>query len=231
MHVLGVDAAGRFGWAGVVLGSDGFVAVHLAGTVAALIDAAEGGARAPMTVVGIDIPVGLVDGRIRAADREARRFVGPRGSSVFNAPHPDAVRFDTQAEANEFLASVGLPLMSAQAFGLVGRINEVAAIAVDDRIIETFPEASFTMLGGAPPRFSKKSWGGFHERIDLLARAIPAIRLPGDLGLVSPVPADDVFDAAACAWSAWRHANGLAIPLGDPDERDLVTGRRIAVWV
>ena len=247
MHVLGVDAAGRAGWVGVVLGGSGFCSAHLAPTVADLIEVAEAGLADSSAVpggrlaaIGVDIPIGLVDAPARAADLAARRYVGPkRASSVFTAPHPAVLACTSQAEANELLRARNaagddppIPLMSAQAWNIVARIAEVAAIAGDDRICETFPEASFTaMAGGAPPSSSKKTWAGLQERLARLAATEPAIRVPGDLGRAGAVPADDVVDAAACAWSAWRVARGDAVALGDPTERDVISDRRIAVWV
>ena len=235
MQALGVDAAGRHGWVGVVVDDGGFAGAHLAPDLADLIaaaDAAAGSAGGRIAVVGVDIPIGLVDGPRRAADAAARTFVGIRRSSVFWAPHRSAAPFTSQAEANAHLAAIDMPMLSAQAFGLMGRIRETAAVAVDDdRLVEAFPEASFRQLAGADLPHAKKSAAGTIHRLALLASADPPIVLPASLGPAGRVPMDDLFDAAAAAWSALRHAHGCAVPLGDPDELDPVTGRRIAVWV
>ena len=186
----------------------------------------------PVRSVGVDIPIGLVDGPKRAADVAARSFVGERRSSVFWAPHRSALGFTTQAEANAHLASIGMPLLSAQAMGLMGRIREAASVAAaDERVVETFPEASFRHLAGAGLSHAKRTAAGALHRLALLRAAEPPIELPADLGPAGSVPIDDAFDAAACAWSARRLALGLAVALGDPAERDPATGRRIAMWV
>jgi predicted RNase H-like nuclease len=231
---LGVDAAGRFGWVGVVVDDQGFAGAHLGTTLVEVIAAADAAAPSaePIGAVGVDIPIGLVDGPKRTADVAARAFVGDRRSSVFWAPHRSALDFTTQAEANAHLAAAGLPMLSAQAMGLMARIRETAPVAAaDGRVVEIFPEASFRQMAGAGLPHAKRSAGGALHRLALLRQADPAIELPPELGPAGAVPIDDLFDAAACAWSARRKALGHAIALGDPDERDPATGRRIAVWV
>jgi predicted RNase H-like nuclease len=78
---------------------------------------------------------------------------------------------------------------------------------------------SFRFLAGAPPAFSKKSWGGQAERRRLLEGV--GIILPEDLGEVSAVCADDILDAAVAAWTARRIAEGSSVSIPeDPIERD-----------
>jgi predicted RNase H-like nuclease len=231
VRALGADAAGRRGWVGVVVDDDGFAGAHLAPTLAGLVALAEAASPVPLAAIGVDIPIGLVDGPSRSADLAARRYVGPaRRSSVFAAPHPSVVGLEDYAAVNELLAELGLALVSKQSFGLFARIREAAALAGDPRMVETFPEASFTAMGGAPVPASKKTWNGQSHRRALLAAADPPVVVPDDLGPAGEVPADDVLDAAACAWSARRVALGTALVFGDPSEVDPGTGRRIAMW-
>ena len=229
MRALGVDAAGTRGWTGIVIDDRGFVGAHLAGTLSRLVEEVDATGR--VDAIGIDIPIGLVDAPSRSADQQARAFVGPRRSSVFPAPHPSVVHLEDYDEVNRVLRAAGLGAMSKQGFGLFARIREAAALARDPRVIETFPEASFCSMGDAVVSSSKKTWNGAAQRVALLASVRPAIVLPDALGPAGEAPADDVFDAAACAWSAWRYAHGRADALGDPAEVDPHTTRRVAVWV
>lgn len=232
---LGVDAAGRFGWVGVALGDRGVVGVHLHASLAALIaeaDEVAAAAGASIGTVGVDIPIGLVDGPRRSADVAARAFVGPRRSSVFPAPPRSAMAFATQAEVNAHLAAAGMPMLSAQAVALMGRIREAALVAAaDDRLREVFPEASFRQLAGAGLAHPKRAAAGALARVRLLEGAEPPVVLPSELGAAAAIPLDDLLDAAAAAWSARRCAMGEAIAFGDPAEVDPGTGRRIAMWV
>jgi hypothetical protein len=73
--VLGVDA-GKAGWVGIAW-SDAHITPHYAATIADLADAA-----GPLSVIAIDIPIGLPDHGPRQADLLARAFIrhpGRRG--------------------------------------------------------------------------------------------------------------------------------------------------------
>jgi predicted RNase H-like nuclease len=229
--VLGVDAAGRHGWVGVVRRVDGSALAVVHAELAGVIAAAEAAVGA-LARIGVDIPIGLVRAPRRSADVAARAYVGRRRSSVFPAPHHDVREARSQAEANEALAAAGLPMLSAQAANLLERIREAAVVATDDaRVIEVFPEASFAAMAGHDLAHPKRTAAGALERLRLLASVEPRVQLPDDLGPAGVVPLDDLTDAAAAAWSAARAAGGTAVALGDPDERDEATGRAIAIWV
>jgi predicted RNase H-like nuclease len=232
VQVLGVDAAGRWGWVGVVADDHGFVSADVAATVAELIERVEQQhAPARLSAIGVDIPIGLADAATRRVDRLMRDHVGPRRSSVFPAPHPSIIDLEDHAEAVAVLRAQGLPGISRQGFNLIPRIREVAGLAHDLRVVEVFPESSFRALTGHPLQAGKKSWAGMAERRRLLAEAVPPLRIPDGLGPAGRVPVDDVLDAAAAAWTAWRVANGTAERFGDPAQADAASGRPIAVWV
>lgn len=229
MRALGVDAAGKKGWVGVVVDDRGFASAHLALTLAEVIAGAE--AAGAVEAIGVDIPIGLVDAPVRAADVACRQAVGARRSSVFPAPHPSVIDLTDLASVNQHLRGLGHPAMSAQGFMLFPRVREASALAHDPRIAEVFPEASFAAMAGGHLASSKKTWNGLIARRGLLEAAQPSIVLPDHLPEVGEVPADDVVDAAAVAWSALRIVHGTAVALGDPAEVDARTGRRVAVWV
>jgi hypothetical protein len=69
---------------------------------------------------------------------------------------------------------------------------------------------SFALMNeGKPLRFAKKCWGGQQERLRLLTAN--GIRIPDDLPAeVAAIPADDLIDACAAAWSARRIDQGQA---------------------
>lgn len=220
-RVLGVDAAGRHGWVGVVLDAGRFAGAAT-GTLSELVRWAE-----PFAAVGVDIPIGHSPAGVRACDVAARRYVGPRSSSVFAAPPADALDADTYAGANALLAARNAPLVSRQAWALVPKIREAAAVAADDgRVVEVHPEVSFRELAGVPVAWTKKSWNGLALRRRLLDDA--GIFIPDLLPEAGAVAVDDVVDAAAVAWSAARVAAGTARSLPDPPERH--DGRLVAIW-
>ncbi len=221
-RVLGVDAAGRHGWIGIVVDEFGYVGAET-GSLRDLVRWA-----APVAAIGVDIPIGHVPDGVRQADVEARAFVGPRRSSVFAAPPAEAIAVGLYADANEALRRLGVPLMSRQAWALVPKIVEAAEVAAEDRRVhEVHPEVSFCELAGEHLQWSKKSWNGLQRRRRLLAAA--GIELPDVLPALTSVVADDVVDAAVVAWSARRIATGAARTLPDPPEQG--DGRRVAIWV
>ena len=219
--MLGLDAAGNHGWLGVVIDDGGFRGARL-GSVKAIIDWAE-----PVETIGIDIPIGHVAGGLRRADVEARRFIGPRGSSVFPAPPEEVFAANSFEEANGLLAAMGAPRMSKQAWNLVPKMDEAARVAAfDRRVHEVHPEVSFCELAGQCLAWSKKSWNGLLLRRRLLAEA--GIELPDLITEAPGAVADDVVDAAVAAWSARRIAAGLARPFPDPPQE--TDGRTVAIW-
>ncbi len=221
VRALGIDAAGKHGWLGVLVDGDGFVDARL-GTLADLTAWAS-----DVAAIGIDIPIGAVGGGARRADVEARRFIGVRASSVFPAPPAEVRDVVTYDEANALLVSLGAPKLSRQAWALVPRISEADALArANARVYEVHPEVSFRQLHGAPVPWSKKSWNGLHLRHRLLAEA--GIVVPTDVPEIAGVVSDDVVDAAVAAWSARRIAAGTARTFPDPPERH--DDRSIAIW-
>lgn len=224
MAVVGIDAC-KAGWCAVILDGDATPRVgHIEelDDLDRLVDGVDG--------VAIDMPIGIPSSGQRAADAEARRFVGARASSVFSAPVRDALHASTFAEANQInrgLAGVGL---TQQAYALRTKILAVETwVASSDLDVwEVHPEVSFTVLMGSAPRASKKSWAGLRERVQALEAAGIDIAAAGDVD--ARIGIDDAPDAAVVAWSARRLVAGEAICLPDPPEIDDRTGRPIAIW-
>lgn len=219
MTVAGADVwKGK--WVVVVLGEGQFESAFLSGSMEEAL------ARVPEAeVVGVDIPIGLPGpGQTRAADLEARRYIGRRWQSVFLAPPLDILQASSQAEANVLARSRGWPGIAAQTFALKASIMQVQPLAATDkRLYEVHPEVSFTEAnGGIPLPWPKTSWNGTGLRRAVLERL--GIVVPADLGLAGLAGTADVFDAAIVAWSAGRVASGRAVRLPEG------TVRGHAIW-
>ena len=170
-------------------------------------------------VIAVDIPIGT-PATERAADREARKVVGPRASSVFTTPPRAALEAPTFAEAVARARAVTGKGISQQAYALRHRILEVEAFAErDKRIVEIHPEVSFAELAAAALHHSKHTAEGLAERRQLLARA------GFDVPKAPAVPEADLLDAAVAAWTARRYHRGDARPLPEHHE-----GRIGAMW-
>ena len=198
VRVTGVDGY-RGGWVAVELDAAGEATARTGQRLADLLDT-------EATVVAVDIPIGIPEGAARAADAEARRFVGARGSSVFTTPPRAALLAETFAEANLVARELTGKGLSQQSFALRHRILEVEALAeADERIVEVHPEVSFCELAGRQLAYSKHKPEGLAERRELLEAVGIALpdRPPG-------VPEADLLDAAVAAWTAARVARGEA---------------------
>jgi predicted RNase H-like nuclease len=164
-------------------------------------------------VVGIDMPLGLLADGWRDADALARRALGRRGVTVFAIPPRPVWQQPTYADANRLCRELTGKGLSAQTWGLRGKLLEADAYrrTSSARLYEVHPELAFAALAGAPLQESKHTTAGLTRRRELLHQA--------GLTLPSKVPGaaeNDLLDAAAVAWSARRIASGDAITLTNP---------------
>ena len=186
-------------------------------------------------VVGIDIPLGLLEDGWRVADVLTRRALGRRGSTVFAIPPRPVWQYPTYAEANKACRELTGKGLSAQTWGLRGKLLEADAYrrqsadrpheahpdaadahrpASPARLYEVHPELAFAAIAGAPLAASKHTEAGLVLRRDLLAQV--GITLPP---MVPGAPENDLLDAAAVAWSARRIAAAEAVTLTSPTQR------------
>jgi len=224
-RVVGVDGYAA-GWIAVELRAGAFSRAWPAVSLAALLADLPAAA-----TVGVDMPLGLLDIGWRTADRVVARALGPRRSSVFAVPPRPVWDAADYAGANlrcrELTGGGGL---SVQAWGLRRRVLEADACreAGPHELFEVHPELVFATLAGGPLPHGKKTWHGQTSRRALLDAA--GVSLPDHLGAAGGVPVDDVLDAAAVAWSAYRIARGLATHMPDPPDQTDHRGRPIVIW-
>jgi predicted RNase H-like nuclease len=223
MRVAGVDAC-RGGWVAVWPPVAGPAVAFRVGTSLAALLAPDLDPAGP-TIVGIDMPLGLLETGWREADRAARGLLGPRRSSVFAIP-PRAVwaQADYRA-ANQLCRELTGQGFSIQAWGLRAELLEADQYrqTCGHPLYEVHPELAFSAMAGAPLAASKHTGPGRTLRRELLAQAgleLPAGIPAGILG--------DVLDAAAVAWSAGRIAAGQAVILPSAPQHD-PQGREIAI--
>jgi predicted RNase H-like nuclease len=183
-----------------------------------------------LTAVAVDIPIGLAACGPRACDREARRLLGPRRSSVFPAPARAVLGTTTYEEACAVSRRVSGKGLSKQLFNIVPKIEEVDAVQSPGRqqsLFEACPELSFAVMAGdAPMQHSKRTPHGRAERVAALHEHL-GVDVPALLETRAPgAQPDDVLDALALAWTARRYLGGSCLRLGG--ELD-ATGLRMEV--
>ncbi len=227
MRVTGVDACKR-GWVAVTLAAPGPVlaAVRMDASLAGVLDDGPGADLA--RIVGIDMPLGLVEAGWRDADRLARGLLGPRRSSIFAIPPRPVWAQATYQAANQCCRELTGQGFSIQAWGLRPKLLEANEYVqrCGHPMYEVHPELAFGAIAGAPLPHSKHTAPGRDLRRELLAAAgiILPLTSPGAIRL----PATDTLDAAAVAWSAWRIATGEAVVLPDQPQLD-TQGREITI--
>ena len=186
-------------------------------------------------VIAIDIPIGLLDKPEpggRECDRQARKSLGRRASSIFSPP----TRPMLKATHYEQVRTQGL---SIQAFNILPKIHEVDRLMTPElqkRIHEAHPELAFMSLAGAPMQYNKKTHEGREERLLALQQLIRPTLLPVALSLKergkssttmpqrfsrTQAAPDDLLDAYVLAWTALRIVNDQAsrTPADPPVDR------------
>jgi predicted RNase H-like nuclease len=226
VRAAGVDAC-RSGWVAVVLDDGRLAAVLARGTLAEIVTACSA---AP--VIGVDMPLGLVPRGWRQADELAAARLGALRSRVFRVPPEPAWQAGTHRQAVRLCRALTDPPagFSVQAWALKPKLGQASELRtrMPGRLFEVHPELSFAALNaGTPVTAGKKTWNGQMTRRALLAAA--GICLPADLAEAGTVPADDILDAAAAAWTAARIACGQAISLPHPPQPG-EAGQPIAIW-
>lgn len=185
-------------------------------------------------LVFIDMPIGLAaPGEIgRSCDREARRQLGPRRSSVFATPSRNALEATSYAEACLRNAAASGRKLSRQAYNILPKIREVDALvrssaSARKRLRESHPELNFRALSGAPMVHNKRKPAGFTERVAVLERHFPGAGEAVAMGhrqlRAAGVARDDIVDAFINALAAARPlAEHIRLPRDDDtDEFDL----------
>ncbi|MFT3988481.1 DUF429 domain-containing protein [Aestuariivirga sp.] len=191
-------------------------------------------------IIAVDMPIGFPAREGRQAEKDVRKRLGARQSSVFAVPTRAAVACAGYREACTANLEASHPpkKISKQIFHLFPKMREIDALmtpALQQRVHEVHPEFAFwAMNGGQPLALPKKVKGtpsppGLALRRSLLEQAgFPIDDLPEALYRRSDVGADDLLDACACAWAARRIRDGEAIRFPAIDQHD-ARGLRMAI--
>ena len=170
------------------------------------------------TEILVDIPVHLESDGIRECDREAKGFLGSRGSTVFWTPTSDAVVATDYPEA----VARNTQGLGSHSWGLIPRIQEMNVLlnefdSARETVFESHPEVCFRAYHGDDLP-SKKSDAGFEARKKCLTENgcdafQPVIDLVEERRMnsqwhhrIQSGRVDDVLDAAILALTARESA-------------------------
>lgn len=164
-------------------------------------------------LVGIDMPIGLVDGPRRACDQAAREYLERAGSAVFPAPPRAVLSYTDYPSALTAAREATGRGISKQTFNIVRKVEELDRLIDEsnqDRVIEIHPECAFKTMNRDENLSSKKSLQGRVARRRLLSDHF-------DVPSTAPRGAaiDDMLDAYAVLWSVQRFQRGEHRTFGD----------------
>lgn len=171
--------------------------------------------------LSVDVPIGLSDDGRRQADVDARRFIGPRRSSVFPPPPRAVLEATGDYWVLNALSKRIRAGLSRQTYNILPKMREADAVmtpALQARVHESHPEVSFCALNGDCLQHAKRTREGHQERLDLLAGVFRAPA--GDWRAPRGAALDDLYDAAVLAWTAGRVVRGEAQSLPAVPEVD-----------
>ncbi len=188
--------------------------------------------------VGIDIPLGLPNSAVpggRTCDQEARRLLGHRrGTSVFSPPvrsvlqarsYEEALKLNRESSRHQ----VGITMQVYNLLPKLREVHEVMTPELQARVREVHPELSFAAMNGAPVEESKHSPQGKQHRLELLDHHFNRVEEALETVEPGPVTDEDVIDAYAAGWSAWRMATGKARSVPEHLQLD-PCGLRMGIW-
>jgi predicted RNase H-like nuclease len=158
------------------------------------------------SVIGIDMPIGLPNEELRACESLARRFISPRGSTIFPTPPRACLDAIDYSHACEIARSITGKAISKQAWNILPKIKEldiVVATAASDRIIEVHPECSFTAMNDNRVLPPKRTTDGIAMRSASIERVFGTTPTA-----LKGARRDDILDAYAVLWTAERFARG-----------------------
>lgn len=185
----------------------------------------------PSDIVAIDIPIGFMDVAVeggREAEKEARRQLPGKSSSVFSAPCRAALSASDHSEAsalnraNSSAPGIGLSRQSAAIIPKMREVDQFISPARQLQFFETHPELIFSIMNGGKPVLSKKRrLAGRNERIHLLRlNGFPVDHARQNIPSRGQWAWDDLIDACACAWSARRILEGRSLRFPAAPPRD-----------
>ncbi|MCB9297102.1 MAG: DUF429 domain-containing protein [Lewinellaceae bacterium] len=212
MYLAGIDGC-PCGWI-LVTYQAGEYAVTIHHSFAALMESNSG-----LDRVLIDIPIGLSTANYpRTIEKAMRRELGPRSSTVFNAPCRLAVYEKDNEQARRLNRQVENKSLSIQSLLIRDKIREVDAWLsrgeAGAEIIESHPELCFKYLNGGVVLSKKSKPEGIEERLHILSRYEDRVREIFDQAVKrfkrKEAKRDDIIDAIClCVVNKLGGADGL----------------------
>ena len=176
----------------------------------------------------IDMAIGLRNSKEQERpDDEARKELGPKGSSVFPIPSRDAVYADgEEAQKQANIRTLGKSL-AKQSIAIIPKIRELDIFLNDhpeykNKILESHPEVDFARLNGAVLMSRKQEEPGPSQRKAVLSEFLDKKNLYGmyDKAKELGCKQDDLIDAICLAVTGALYAHGQCETIPEQPEAD-----------
>jgi predicted RNase H-like nuclease len=219
MNYIGVDGC-KGGWFYISLDDSDTYETDVISDIQSLIDKFH-----EECLILVDIPIGLRhDGeKERFCDKQARKVLGNRKSSVFPVPCRNAIYASTYEEASRINHQLTGKYISKQSLFISGRIrqvDELLANSLDRKLMrEVHPEICFWGLNARQSmKYYKRTPEGFNERLSLIRKVYDKCDELVDIMTKEYkriiVNKDDILDAFVAAVTARIGFNALkTIPI------------------
>ena len=231
MILVGVDGCPG-GWLSIV-SREGRISAFIARTMDEVLEYAK-----RVSIVAVDVPMGLPDRGARGCDLEARLILRrPRSASVFPAPVRKSLSGRDYEDASKKHREADGRGMSRQVHNILHKIREVDNLLVSSprlrkTIREVHPEVSFALWNkGRAMTHRKARREGRVEREVLIDQRWPLQRAEcvSQLSGRGTYRLDDLNDAFAALWTAERISRGKARVLSSEPGTDR-RGLRMEIW-
>ncbi len=224
MNFVGVDAC-RKGWFSVALDRQGNWNIGIFKTIGDFWSTFQN-----VSLILIDIPIGLPYCGKRKCDTETRKMLDRRASSVFPVPCREALQAKTYSQACRLNQQVMGVKLTIQTWNISAKIHDVDRLLRNNkqarrRIRESHPELCFwSLAGGHPMVYSKKKPQGFLERYSILKKIYPETKAIVDNALErflrKDLARDDILDAIVLAVSATLPFTSMrSVPSNPPKDK------------
>jgi predicted RNase H-like nuclease len=197
------------GWVSVAFSPAGFADATVDAEVGQLWGRVEDRAERVL----VDVPVGLVEegDPERPPDRLARAVLGDRAATVTTPPVREATRKRRYPAAERTMQRKTGAALSRAAFAAseaIAAVDELLQEVPESREVvgEAHPELCFRAFAGEPMAHSRRTAGGYAERLRTLAEfdrdAPPTVQSAAEAVAGTDVRVEDVLDAAVLAYTA-----------------------------
>lgn len=213
MKYIGVDACKK-GWFAVCLDPDRRWVIEIFDCIDNLWNAFQ-----MVSLILIDIPIGLPGSGKRQCDVEARKILKQRAASVFPVPCRQAIHANTYANACRLNQNILDAKLSIQTWNISRKIREVDNLLLSNTkarrcVRESHPEICFWALAnGQSMTHYKKTRKGFSERIKILKKINPTtdeiVAAAMNTYRRKDLTRDDILDAMVLAITASVASGGI----------------------